>query len=206
MSIGEDDLEADPSAVLHWFDFLCPYCYVGQSRDTVLRGLGLRVVDLPFQAHPEIPPGGIAMGPRTGPMYQALEREAEELGLELNWPSRLPDTRLALAASEWVRRHASDRSVQFNALLFASHFARGEDLGDPECIAANASSIGIGAEGLFDALVDGTADADVAQVRRSGIRHGVQGTPAWLIQGHLISGLRSIAQFTHLAQSAIDAT
>ncbi len=59
-------LEDDPRTVLNWYDFLCPFCYVGQSRIAILVRHGLHVVELPFQAHPDIPPGasqqGLAMG------------------------------------------------------------------------------------------------------------------------------------------------
>ena len=54
-----------------------------------------------FQAHAEIPPGGIAAGSRQGPMYAMLECEAKDAGLTLNWPPRLPNSRRALAAGEW---------------------------------------------------------------------------------------------------------
>ena len=46
----------NPRTVLHWYDFLCPFCYVGQSRTTILVRHGLDVIELPFQAHPDIPP------------------------------------------------------------------------------------------------------------------------------------------------------
>src|SRR3954465_5460244 len=59
--------EAPP--VLHWYDFVCPFCYVGQHRTAILVRHGLRVTELPFQIHPEIPPGGMPAGPRNGSMY-----------------------------------------------------------------------------------------------------------------------------------------
>src|SRR5712664_3159525 len=82
--------------VLHWYDFLCPFCYVAQHRNAILLQHGLGVVELPFQAHPDIPPGGISAGPRNGPMYAMLEREAREARLPLHWPRHLPNTRRAL--------------------------------------------------------------------------------------------------------------
>jgi predicted DsbA family dithiol-disulfide isomerase len=68
----------DPVTVLTWYDSLCPFCYVGQHRNASLVRHGLRVVELPFQAHPDIPPGGIPAGPRVGPTYAMLAREAKE--------------------------------------------------------------------------------------------------------------------------------
>lgn len=66
--------------VLHWYDFLCPFYYVGQHRNAILVRYRLPVVELPFQAHPEIVPGGISVGPRNGPMYEMLEQEAKRQG------------------------------------------------------------------------------------------------------------------------------
>jgi len=103
--IDQWGLADNPRTVLHWYDFLCPFCYVGQQRNAILIRHGLQVDELALQAHPDIPLGGIPAGPRNGPMYATLEREAKEAGLRLQWPARLPNTRQALAAAEWVRRN-----------------------------------------------------------------------------------------------------
>src|SRR5438874_7413213 len=59
--------------VYHWYDFLCPFCYVAQHRNAILVRHGLQLVELPFQAHPDIPPGGTSAGARNGPVYSMLE-------------------------------------------------------------------------------------------------------------------------------------
>ena len=123
----------DPDTVLHWYDLLCPFCYVGQHRTAILLRHGLDVAELPFQAHPDIPPGGIPSGLLNGPMYAMLEREAREAGLPLNWPPRLPNTRRALVAAEWARPHQPRAFPQFHKGLFEAHFVLGEDLEDPAC-------------------------------------------------------------------------
>jgi len=191
----------DPRTVLHWYDFLCPFCYVGQHRTAILVRHGLRVVELPFQAHPDIPLGGIPAGPRDGPIYAMLEREAEEAGLPLNWPARLPNTRRALAAAEWTRRHHPRASPQFHKGLFDAHFVLGEDLEDPAVIDRHASESGIEVAALHAALADDSAAAAVTEAEMIGRKYGVQGTPAWLVGERLIAGLRPAAEFERLAQS-----
>src|SRR6516225_214715 len=119
MRAGSDDSRT----LLHWYDFICPFCYVGQHRNAILAQHGLDVVELPFQAHPDILAGGIPAGPRQGPMYAILEREAKQAGLPLRWPMRLPNSRLALAAAEWTRRHQSTGFPQLHRELFEAHFA-----------------------------------------------------------------------------------
>ena len=190
-----------PGTVLHWYDFLCPFCYVGQHRTAILVRHGLHVVELPFQAHPDIPLGGIPAGPRDGPMYAMLEREAEEAGLPLHWPPRLPNTRRALAAAEWARRHQPRAFPEFHKQLFDAHFVLGEDLEDPAVIDRHASESGIEVAALHAALADDSAAAAVTEAEMIGRKYGVQGTPAWLVGERLIAGLRPAAEFERLAES-----
>ena len=73
--------------VLHWYDFLCPFCYVGQQRNTIFEDRGFDVIDLPFQAHPDIPSGRPRRRPAQRPDGRASSRTRPELaGLPINWP------------------------------------------------------------------------------------------------------------------------
>src|SRR5215468_2577691 len=179
-----------PRTVLHWYDFICPFCYVGQQRNAILLRNGLDVVELAFQAHPEIPDGGILAGPRNGPMYSMLEREARQAGLVLNWPQHLPNTRRALAAAEWVRQHQADSFPQLQKELFEAHFALGEDLEDQGVIDRHASACGIDLAELHAAVADGSAMEAVAAAEAVARKYGIRGTPAWLFAQGLIVGLR----------------
>jgi len=196
----------DPRTVLHWYDFLCPFCYVGQHRTAILVRHVLQVVELPLQAHADIAPGGIAAGPRTGPMYVMLEREAREAGLPLQWPRHLPDTRPALAAAEWTRRHQPGGFPQLHKDLFAAHFVLGEDLEDPSVIDRHASDAGIDLGALPAALADDSAAAAVREAEMIGRKYGVEGTPAWLLDQRLITGLRPAVEFERLADCAMKLT
>ncbi len=187
--------------VLHWYDLLCPFCYVGQQRNTIFEAHGFAVIELPFQAHPEIPAGGRAVGERSGALVKRIEAEAEAAALPLAWPARLPDTRMALAAAEWVRRHVPDSFPAFQKALFAAHFALGQDLGDRAVIDRHAAAAGIDVAALHAALDDGSAHALVDQSEALGRRLGVQGTPAWLVAGRLIPGLYPREQFETLLRN-----
>lgn len=189
--------------VLHWFDFVCPFCYVGQHRNGILERRGLEVVHLPFQIHPEIPAEGVEAGPRTGPMYLMLEREAARAGLPLAWPARLPNTRTALAAAEWVRLRQPGASGDLNRRLFAAHFALGEDLGDRSVIERHASGAGVDLDALRAALAGGEASASLVRAESLGARSGVRATPSWLIAGQLVSGLLPPEEFDRLADRAL---
>jgi predicted DsbA family dithiol-disulfide isomerase len=188
--------------VLHWFDFLCPFCYVGQQRNTIFERHGFEVVSLPFQAHPDIPIGGRPVaGERSPALVAHIEQEARAANLPLVWPARLPNTRMALAAAEWVRRHAPKSFPALEQALFAAHFVRGEDLGDRAIIDSHAREAGVDLAALHTALDGGSAYAFVDQSEMLGRKLGVQGTPTWLVSGRLIPGLYPREQFEQLAQA-----
>jgi predicted DsbA family dithiol-disulfide isomerase len=197
------DLENNPRKVLHWYDLLCPFCYVGQQRNSIFETSGVQVVQLPFQAHPDIPAAGRALGTRRGPMYARLEAEARAAGLPLVWPERLPNTRMALAAAEWARRHAIQSFPAFEKALFAAHFAFGEDLGDPHVIDRHANEAGVDVDAMHVSLDSGAAYALVDQSEALGRRLGVDGTPAWLVAGQLLQGLYPREVFEQLARAVV---
>lgn len=140
--------------------------------------------------------------PRVGQMYAMLEREAKEAGLLLNWSARLPNTRRALAAAAWTRRHYPRAFPQLHKELFEAHFVLGEDLDDPDVVDRHAFGSGIDLAALQTALADGSAEKYVVEDETVGRQYGVQGTPAWLLGERLIVGLRPAAEFERLAEYA----
>src|SRR5262249_60217787 len=123
-------------------------------------------------------------------MYAMLEREEEEAGLQLNWPQRLPNTRMALAAAEWTRQHRSSSFAQFHKELFEAHFALNEDLEDLSVIDQHASGSCVDLPALHTGLADGTTMEGVTAAERVGRKDGGEGTPAWRVRQGMILGLR----------------
>jgi predicted DsbA family dithiol-disulfide isomerase len=201
MRTGAEEVSKNDE-VLHWYDFLCPFSYIDQSRTAVLTSHGFNVIELPFQVYPDIRFSGVSVGRCFGSMYSNLEREAKEAGLALNWPSTLPDTRLALAAAEWVRQNQPDHFRPFYKDLFAAHFVFGDDLGNVTVIDRHAKNQGICLEALHIALADGTALRAVKDAEALGRRYKLRCTPACLVGQRLISGLLSTPDFCRLAAAA----
>ncbi|MEH2513103.1 putative DsbA family dithiol-disulfide isomerase [Nitrobacteraceae bacterium AZCC 1564] len=200
---GLQHVADDGPVALHWYDLTCPFCYLGQARTHLLQQRGLTVIELPFQAHPEIPTEGIYVGPRQGAMYQQIERNAAALGLPLNWPPRLPNSSTALAAAEWVRRHQPRAFASVQAKLFRAHFADGLNIGDVETVLTCASEFVTNIEGLRAALTSGEARASIDEGQQLGQHFGVRGTPSWRIAGQMISGFVAESAFETLAARAL---
>ncbi len=168
----------DPRRIWHWYDFRCPYCYVAQARLAALRMAGLYPEVMPYPA-----PVDVRLPPpfdrrRTGSTRRLIERAARDAGLPLYWPTRVPDTRRALAVTEWVRQYQPDLVVSLHLRLFGAHFALGEDLGDHRVVDTIADQVGVDVVHVRAALLDGTAEQAVAGCVSVAHRYGVTGPSA----------------------------
>lgn len=181
----------------HWFDLTCPFCYLAQPRNEALLKAGAKLVELPFQAHPDVPQSGLYIGPRHGPMYESIAAHARAANLPLHWRDHLPNSKAALAAVEWTRRNKPELADKFRKDLFHAHFAGNKDIGDSKVILELAKAIGVDPADIEKAWTDGSAYELVDNAQQEGIKAGVRGTPAWEAKGRLVSGLQN--------QSEIDA-
>ena len=193
MSVVPRAVTGSPSHVVtveHWFDVICPYCYVAQDRNRILREHGIHVVEHALQIHPEIGPGGTPAGPRSGPAYEFLAREAEAVGLPLRWTDRIPYSRPALAAFEWLHTTDPETAERFAAAVFGAYFADGLDIESDDLLVSLAEQAGGDANGLRAASASAAANDALTRSEVLASQNGVVGTPTWIAGGQRISGLR----------------
>ncbi len=170
-----------------WSDYLCPWCYVGQHRDTVLESLGVSVTHLPFELHPEIPAAGRPVR-ADGPMQETFDRieaSCAEVGLPFRRPTRTPNTRRALETAEWVRVHHQAAFPALHRALFHAQFVTGEALDDADVLDRLVTDASGSAVEVRAAVDRGDAAALVAASMHRAREAGVMSTPTWLV-GELV--------------------
>ncbi len=184
------------------FDFVCPWCYIGKRRlEAALEAWRAQHPEepqpvvrwLPFQLHPEIPPGGVPrpeyLEYKNGPAGPDLEKQAHvaalgnSLGLAFAMdritvqPNTIDAHRLCGCAQ---LRGRQDDMVE---VLFKAYFMDGIDLNDHDALVSLATTVG------FDwgqvALYLGS-DTDVQTVRRLDLQAraaGVDIVPFFIFNG-----------------------
>lgn len=182
-----------------FFDFTCPFCYLAQPVNKRLVASGITLTHLPFQPHPDIPPEGIYLGPRSGPMYTDLEGRAKAENLPLKWRNTLPNSKIALAAAEWVRRTHCESADEVRDSMFHAHFAEDRNIGDWKVVLEILEECGIDSKAAEVALKDGSAVQWVDQTNELGRSLGVRGVPSWENEEVVVSELRE-AEVVKLAQ------
>lgn len=171
---------------------------MGLDRSTLLRELGVAVVSLPLEIHPEIPVGGLSLADRWAgrygeamEMYERIERACEAAGLPFKRPERVPNTHRALATAEWVRQHAPDSFDRLERSMYEAHFVENRPLDDPDVVDQLAAASGADPAEARRAVEAGEVDGDLRAAHVLAGSLGVRATPAWLLGRRMVvSGAR----------------
>jgi len=176
-----------------WSDYLCPWCYAGLDRTARLEDMGVRVTVQPYELHPDIPAAGWpAREGRGRRLYERIAAECEQAGMPFKRPERIPNSRRALATSEWVRRNAPASHRALHHSIFEALFVDGRAIDDADVLDELVSAAGADAAACRAAVEAGEMDAVLAASREAAIDAGATGAPSWLIDDRaLVPGLQT---------------
>jgi len=159
----------------------------------LLRSLGVTVVSLPYELHPEIPVGGILLRDRWGTrygeaaaMYARIEMECDAAGLPFRRPERVPNTRRALLTAEHIRRTQPEAFDALERSLFEAHFVDNRPFDDPDVLDELVTGAGADADATRAAVEEGTLVNTLRESMMAAGQAGVTGTPAWFLDGKLL--------------------
>lgn len=142
---------------------------------------------LPFELHSETPPETIALtdyfknfGPdQIKQMHAGLKARADELGLPLNPPMHLSNTRKALALAEYARDLGKLEDLHMP--LFQAYFVKGQNLYDDAVLREVAEAAGIDADAALAAVAEGRYEERLDEYARQARSYGITGVPTWII-------------------------
>jgi predicted DsbA family dithiol-disulfide isomerase len=184
-------------------DTICPWCFIGKRRlDRALAERpqpGLTIHWRAFQLNPEMPAEGMDRqlylqlkfgGAENAERVYAQVRtagESEEIPFAFAAMQRTPNT----VDSHRLIRFAAGKGLQNEVVeaLFEAYFLRGEDIGQPDVLAAAAAGAGLNA-GEVRAFLDSDLEDQAVRAEDQEARHaGLQGVPTFIINGkYSVSG------------------
>lgn len=200
----------DPVRVFVYFDYSCPYSYLGVALlETAASTTPLRVVWRPLETRPEIGAEGVALvtgDVREGaaePNWSELGKRAAELGVPLYRPERWPATGTALQASEFARDLSEEAHRRLHQAIFRAHFVRGMDIGRVDHLLQLATEEGIDTEALAAALEDGRYLEELARAESEAERYGIDQTPVFLFERFKVVGAAPAEVLMEAARRAV---
>ena len=144
---------------------------------------------LPFDLHPEYPPGGIPreqLHARYGDSFhERLKRSFEAAHLVYNPPPEVvPNTMRALALTELARDRGLHRPLHDR--LMDAYWEEARNIGDPEVLQEVAADVGL-AEDEVAAALDDSGLAERVRVSTAQAQSlGVTGVPAFVLDNRLL--------------------
>jgi predicted DsbA family dithiol-disulfide isomerase len=194
-------------------DPICPWCYIGAANLTrALETARAQPFDIhwrPFQLNPDMAPEGADRraylevkfgGPdRARQIYARIEAAAAEAGLDLHFDriARTPNTLDAHRLMRWAG--AEGVQTPLVGQLFRRYFREGEDISDPDVLAAAATAAGMD-EPLVRRLLASDADVEEIRAEDAAFREmGVTGVPTFILGNrYVITGAQPPEVWTRI--------
>ena len=202
-------------------DVVCPWCFIGFTQlQRALAQLGDEVeVDLhwhPFELNPQMPAEGQELREHLAQKYgtsvaqsQAararLTQIAESLGVEFRFYEgmRMHNTFRAHQLLHWAGEQG--KQTELELALFETNFSRGENVDDPEVLAAAAGRAGLDEDGARAVLQDGPYADTVREEQRFWLSKGIHAVPSFILDGrYLIPGAQDPEVFVAALRRLLD--
>ena len=175
-----------PATVTVWYDYTCPWCYVGLVRlDEAATATGAVIDRRPYLLAPERPAAGEARPLREGETETDLTPEwqerARQAGIVMRRPAMAPNTNLAHEATAYAKAQGLDG--EFHHAAARAYWEQGLDLGDRAALQAIGESCGLDGAGLAAALDSGQYRQYVLEEHQAAKDLGIFGTPTYRVNG-----------------------
>lgn len=136
-----------------------------------------------FELHPETPVGGIEIERvfprrRIAGMREYMRQFAESFGVEIGSPSRMQNTRRALAVGEYARQDGKQDA--FRNLAMIAYWREGKNLENDEHLIEIAEAAGIGRAAVAAVDEDPRWLAAIDRIREEAGSIGVTGIPTFI--------------------------
>jgi predicted DsbA family dithiol-disulfide isomerase len=123
---------------------------------------------------------------------------AAQVGLPIVDRDWVSNSRLALEAAEFSRDQGMHHD--FHRAVFHAYFAEGKDIGQLEVLREIATSVGLDAEAMVEAVERGDYRERVDQDLDISRRIGITGVPAFILGNRAIIGAQPYEAFEHVME------
>lgn len=150
-----------------------------------------------FELHPETPLEGMRLPWADDPRYEAmaerLREMAGEVGLPMNPPTLISNSRRALEAAEYAREQGKHDA--FHDAVFRAYFAQGKDIGDWGVLQELAEAVDLDGAAMREAVERGTYRAAVNTQVSEARRLGITGVPTYILDNLTVVGAQPYEVF-----------
>ena len=137
----------------------------------------------PFYLHPDTPPEGSEMSAsfraRVTSTHARLKEMARAAGMDMVFPSHIPNTRFAHEAAEYARAHG--KRLEFHRTLFRLYYSEGQDIGNWNVLRTAAQESGLDPDEMERDVTSGKYTAAVAEQIAEAQEMEITGVPTYIL-------------------------
>lgn len=137
----------------------------------------------PFYLRPDTPPEGSELPAyirdRMASVHDRLKQMARAAGMDMVFPTRIPNTRFAHEATEYARAHG--KHLEFHRILFRLYYGEGKDIGSWQVLRAAAQESALDPEEMERDVQSGKYTAAVQEQIVQAQEMGISGVPTYIL-------------------------
>lgn len=136
-----------------YYDYICPYCYLGTKRILELsKEFDLSIEWKGIEIHPEFPPEGVkrAKTLKSKSFAKTVYTMAKQDNIQIKLPGFATNSRLALEASEFAK--TENKFLEFHLAIYEAYFLESLNIGDINIVLNAGVKAGIKKDQLEDCL------------------------------------------------------
>ncbi len=187
-----------------YYDYICPFCFLGTKRILELsKEFDLTIDWKGIEIHPEFPPQGKkrTRTPKSKSFAETIREMAQEDSMEIKLPGFATNSRQSLEASEFAK--VKGRFLEFHIGSYEAYFLEGRNIGDIEIILDIGEKAGLDKSDLSDCLDKRTMFDQIVANKKEAEDNLVLGVPTFMFGKFPVHGNQSTQTMRHLIKRAL---
>ena len=179
--------------ITFYYDYICPFCYIGSKRLQKLSDeFNIEIDWKGIEIHPEHSSKGKVRKktPRTQQLAETLQEIASDDGTEIYLPGFVTNTRLCLEAAEFAKTEG--KFLEFHNTAYDYFFNLKENIGNPDTVLTIGEKAGLERTVLEESLRSRSMKEKIEQNKKSADENMVMGVPTIYFNEFRVHGTQSI--------------
>lgn len=180
-----------------FFDYVCPYCYIGQGMvDELKKDHDLEVEWVPFELDEATPEEGSKLTEKFPEMdlkehYQDLNATIQPYGLKFSGTDLVANTRKAHLASEYAREQG--KADEFHREVGRAYFTDGKNIASEQVLKEIAGTVGLDGDEMMAEVESGKYDTRLEEAKAKAAQLEIEVVPTYFFDGtKRIEGIQSL--------------
>lgn len=190
-----------------YYDYICPFCYLGTKRILGLsKEFNLTIDWKGIEIHPEFPPQGKKRTRtlKSKSFAETIREMAKEDNIEIKLPGYATNSRLSLEASEFAK--IKGKFLEFHIGVYEAYFLEGRNIGDIEIVLDIGEKAGLHRSDLVECLNKRNMFDNIEANKKEAEDNIILGVPTFIFGNFPVHGNQSTQTMRHIIKRALEIT